>query len=130
MNNIKFITIDDAKDIYNGLIQKYGGTYGIRDEGLLDSAINTPSATFSSQYLHSDIYEMASAYAYHIIKNHPFVDGNKRAGIAIAIIFLAINDIEIEMTNEELYELTIKIATSEISKQEIANTFRKKTSKN
>lgn len=130
MNNIKFITIDDAKDIYNGLIQKYGGTYGIRDEGLLDSAINTPLATFSSQYLHYDIYEMASAYAYHIIKNHPFVDGNKRAGIAIAIIFLDINDIEIEMTNEELYELTIKIATSEISKQEIADTFRKKTSKN
>lgn len=130
MENIKFITINDAKDIHNGLIIKYGGISGIRDEGLLDSAVNMPKATFYKQYLHSDIYEMAAAYAFHIIKNHPFIDGNKRAGIETALIFLMINDIEIEINNEELYNLTIKIATSEISKQEIAKVFREKTIKN
>ena len=126
MENIVFITIEEVYRLHKGLIEEFGGIHGIRDEGLLDSAINTPKATFFEQYLHSDIYEMAAAYAYHIIKNHPFIDGNKRTGIGICVIFLGKNDIWLKMTQEEFYDLTIKIATSEISKEEVAEIFREK----
>lgn len=129
MENIVFITIKEVYYLHKGLIEEFGGIHGVRDEGLLDSAVNTPQASFSGQYLHPDIYEMGAAYAYHIIKNHPFIDGNKRTGIGICIIFFGKNDIIIKMVHKELYDLTIKIATSEISKKEIAEIFRRNTLK-
>ena len=88
MDKIKFVEINEVLCIHKGILEEHGGLAGVRDEGLLDSAINMPRATFNKQYLHTDIYEMAAAYAYHIIKNHPFLDGNKRVGIAIGVLFL------------------------------------------
>jgi len=127
MQNIKFLTIEEIKKLHKALIEKFGGLYGIRDEKLLDSAINMPKATFSDVYLHEDIYLMAAAYVYHIVKNHPFIDGNKRTGITTAITFLFMNDMGLNISNTELYELTIKIATSKTTKEEVAQVFREKT---
>jgi len=96
----------------------------MRGERLLDSAINIPKFTFSGNYLHNDIFEMAAAYAFHIIKNHPFIDGNKRTGITCAGVFLESNDISVKAKRGELYKLGIDIATSKVTKKEVVEFFR------
>ena len=90
---INFLTREEVKLIQINQINRYGGMHGLWDEKLLDSAIKYPRATFDQQYLQPDIYHMAASYMYAIIKNHPFLDGNKRTGLIVAILFLAYNDI-------------------------------------
>lgn len=124
---INFLTIEEIKLIHFDQIKRYGGMHGLRDERLLDSAINSPKATFNNNFLHTDIFEMACAYIFSIVKNHPFVDGNKRTGLIVSLLFLANNNILIEATDEELFDLTIKIAESKTTEVEIANFFRQKT---
>jgi death-on-curing protein len=82
-------------------IDTYGGSHGIRDIGLLESAIAQPEASFGGQYLHADIFQMAAAYIYHLVMNHPFVDGNKRVGLEAALIFLEINNENLNASDEE-----------------------------
>ena len=72
--------------------------------GLLDSAINMPKVSFGGDYLHKDVFEMAAIYAYCIIKNHPFADGNKRTGIVCALLFLNYNSTEINVTQAEVFD--------------------------
>jgi death on curing protein len=124
---IIFLTLQEVKIINFTQIDRYGGIYGIRDEKLLDSAINYPFAGFNQEYLHPDIYHMASAYMYAIIKNHPFLDGNKRTGFMTAIFFLAYNNITIIAEHDELFILAITIAESRISESEIAQFLKSKS---
>jgi death-on-curing protein len=109
---------------HRSLIEAYGGIDGVRDAGLLHSAIAMPQASFGGQYLHKDLFEMASAYLYHIVQNHPFLDGNKRTGAAAAIIFLAMNDIEIDADEDGLVALTLSVAYGNSGKPVIAEFFR------
>jgi len=109
------------------LIERYGGEPGVRDIGLLHSAITMPQASFGGQFLHKDLFEMAAAYLFHIVQNHPFVDGNKRAGAAAAIIFLDMNGVEIAADEEGLVDLTLRVATDLAGKQEIADYFRSRS---
>jgi death on curing protein len=125
---IYFLTLADVKMIHADQIKSYGGIQGIRDINLLDSALNYPQATFDQQYVHPDIYHMAAAYAFSLIKNHPFLDGNKRTGILVALLFLAYNDIDLTASQEELYNLTMQIAESKITENNIALFFRNKSS--
>lgn len=83
-----------------------------------------PQASFSGAFLHQDLLEMAAAYLFHIVQNHPFIDGNKRTGAASSIIFLDLNGIEIAADEEGLVELTLRVAGGQASKQEIAEFFR------
>src|SRR5271169_2044498 len=110
---------------HRSLIEAYGGSDGVRDVGLLHSAIAMPQASFGGQFLHNDVYEMAAAYLYHIVQNHPFIDGNKRTGAASALIFLALNAIELQGDEEGLVELTLAVAQGQAGKQQIADFFRK-----
>ena len=119
-----FLDIDHAVRLHRSLIETYGGTDGIRDAGLLHSAIATPQAAFGGNYLHGDLFEMAAAYLYHIVQNHPFLDGNKRAGAAAAIVFLELNDIEIDNDEEGLVDITLAASTGSAGKTEIAEFFR------
>jgi death-on-curing protein len=107
------------------LIDLYGGEHGLRDPGHLKSALAMPQAMVGGQYLHADLFHMAAAYRFHIVQNHPFVDGNKRAGAAAAIVFLEINDVEIENDEDGLVELTLRVASGEGDKDVIARFFRK-----
>ncbi|MEG4329587.1 Fic family protein, partial [Microcoleus sp. herbarium5] len=74
----KFLFLDEVLELHDDQISSFGGTPGVRDEGLLESALAQPQATFGGQFLHSTISEQAAAYLYHIAMNHPFIDGNKR----------------------------------------------------
>jgi death-on-curing protein len=118
-----FLDIEQVIEIHRSLIERYGGAEGVRDVGLLHSAIAMPQASFGGAWLHEDLFEMAAAYLYHLVQNHPFLDGNKRVGASAALVFLAVNDVEIEADEDGLVELTLAVARGEIGKQEIAAFF-------
>ena len=119
-----FLTLDDILESHLNQIDTYGGCHGIRDIGLLESAIAQPEASFGGQYLHADIFEMAAAYLYHLVMNHPFVDGNKRVGLEAALIFLEINNENLNCSDEELVDLVLKTTAGQVGKREIAEFFR------
>ena len=119
-----FLTLDDIIESHQNQIDTYGGSHGIRDIGLLESAIAQPEASFGGQYLHADIFEMAAAYIYHLVMNHPFVDGNKRVGLEAALIFLEINNENLKASDQELVDLVLKTTVGQVGKREIAEFFR------
>jgi len=101
----------------------------VRDMNLLQSAIYMPTATFDDTYLHTDIYEMAGAYLYHLVKNDPFVDGNKRTGALAAITFLKMNAYEFDGTDDELADFVLAVACGEKDKSEAAVFLKQHTVK-
>ena len=105
------------------VVQKWGGLFGIRDKTLIESAIQNPQNLF--YYQKSDIYTIASSYAVSIIKNHGFLDGNKRTGFACMNAFLELNDILIYFPEDETVDIMVKVATSEISVQDLSKYLRK-----
>lgn len=121
---ISFVDIDRVLQVHLSMIDRYGGEHGLRDIALLQSAVAMPQTSFEGQFLHNDVFEMAAAYLFHIVQNHPFVDGNKRTGTAAAIIFLALNNVQIEPDEDELVNLTISVARGEVDKSKIAEFFR------
>jgi len=88
-----------------------------------------PGATFKGKFFHSDIYEQAAAYAFHLCQNHPFIDGNKRTALAAALVFLDLNGVEIDDPKEDLYGLMTQVATGNRTKPEIAVALRSLASK-
>lgn len=122
-----FLDIERVLRIHLSLIERYGGDEGVRDVGLLHSAIALPQASYDGEMLHRDLFEMAAAYLYHIAQNHPFLDGNKRTAAASAIIFLELKDVEVEADEDGLVELTCSVTRGETGKKEIADFFRSHT---
>ena len=109
------------------LIEETGGSHGVRDMGLLLSALGRPKATFEGKELHPTIFVKASALAESMINNHPFVDGNKRTGIVAAVFFLSLNGYMFTGSNQELIDLTMQIAQKRITIGEVANWFETHT---
>ncbi|MCI0641163.1 MAG: type II toxin-antitoxin system death-on-curing family toxin [Gemmataceae bacterium] len=122
--NPSFLTLEEVLQIHRDQIARYGGSAGVRDMGLLQSALAQPRATFGGQFLHADLFEMAAAYLFHLVQNHAFVDGNKRAGAVASLVFLTMNDQDIGMTNDELETLVLSVAEGKTAKDAIANFFR------
>ena len=120
----RFLSLDQVLRLHRSLIERYGGHEGLRDAAVLHSALAVPQASFGGQALHGDLFEMAAAYLYHIVQNHPFIDGNKRTGAAAAIVFLAMNDVSIDADEEGLAAITISVASGEGGKGEVAAYFR------
>lgn len=116
MQTPRFLNQSEVLAIHADQIVSLGGTVGVRDARLLESALAQPEATFSGQFLHSTIYEQAAAYLFHLAKNHPFIDGNKRTAFAVMDTFLRVNGYELTLTNEEAYALVMDVATSRIDK--------------
>lgn len=115
-----FLTLDEVLALHDDQIRRYGGTGGLRDPGLLSSALGTVAATFGGQLLHQSRFEMAAAYLFHLAKNHPFLDGNKRVALAAALTFLWMNDVTIEADEDELTELVVGVAQGRVTKAEVA----------
>jgi death-on-curing protein len=119
-----FLTLDEVLEIHQDQLTRYGGRGGVRDLGLLQSALAQPPAAFGGRYLHVDLLEMAAAYLFHITQNHPFIDGNKRVGVVAAVVFLRLNDQNIDATNDELEALVLSVAKGQADKAAIAQFFR------
>lgn len=119
----EFLSLDDVLVIHEDRIRRYGGSTGLRDLGLLKSALAMPQATFDGNYLHETSFEMAAAYLFHIARNHPFLDGNERTALACALLFLRLNGSRIVAAEDEIYELVIGTVEGRTSKAAIAVFF-------
>jgi death on curing protein len=115
-----FLSTEDALQVHAQQLSRFGGAEGLRDKSLLESALAEPQASFGGKYLYGTVYEMAAAYLFHIVSNHPFIDGNKRGGLLCALTFLEINGIEVDDPNGSLYDLTYGVAEGKIEKAKIA----------
>mgnify|MGYP006292687735 CR=1 FL=1 len=118
-----FLSVDDIVTIHARVIKEFGGDIGLRDSGLLESAVAMPQSMFSGEYLHREISEMAAAYHYHLCSNHPFIDGNKRVALAASEVFLVANGFELKANDDELEKLTMGVASGTISKAEVVVFF-------
>jgi death-on-curing protein len=120
-----FLTLGEVIEIHRDQIERYGGDPGIRDLGLLQSAMAVPAAGFGGRYLHTDLCEMAAAYLFHTTQSHPFIDGNKRTGTVASLVFLSLNDVKLEADEEEFERVVLGVAEGKIDKASVAEFFRK-----
>jgi death-on-curing protein len=118
-----FLTTDQVLVLHEVQLQLFRGSSGLRDIGLLQSAIGNAEATFAGVFLNETLFEMAAAYLYGICRNHPFVDGNKRTAASAALTFLNLNGIGIEADEDDLYDLVIAVAEGRVSKAAVAVFF-------
>lgn len=118
-----FVSTSMVLSIHARQIERFGGTPGVRDEGLLESALAQPQATFSGNFLHPTISEQAAAYLYHIAMNHPFIDGNKRTAFAVMDTFLRLNGCTLNLTDDRVYDLVMRVARGTMTKEELSTEF-------
>ncbi len=114
-----FLTIDDVERIHDNQIELYGGTLGYIDKTRLEAAIGAVEAGMGGQYFHPTIHAMAGAYAYYIIKNHAFLDGNKRTGVASCSTFLLMNGWD--FTDVFSVDIAVGVANSQVGKEELTD---------
>ncbi|AFZ08677.1 death-on-curing family protein [Oscillatoria nigro-viridis PCC 7112] len=118
-----FVSKSMVLSIHARQIERFGGTPGVRDESLLESALAQPQATFGGQFLHSTISEQAAAYLYHIAMNHPLIDGNKRTAFAVTDTFLRLNGCTLNLTDDRAYDLVMRVARGTMTKEELSTEF-------
>jgi death-on-curing protein len=117
---VRYISAEQILFLHACLVNETGGEHGIRDLGMLLSAVGRPHASFDDQDLYPDLFMKASALMDSLIRNHPFIDGNKRTGIAAAALFLRINDYQLSCSHTDLVNFTLNAAQSRQTLQEIA----------
>lgn len=117
---MRYLVLNEVLELYRRVIEQSGGAFGVRDLGLLESALAQPRMTFSGTELYPTIAEKAASLGYSIINNHPFVDGNKRTGHAAMEVFLILNSYEIEAPLEEQEKIVLQIASGELGREEFA----------
>jgi len=122
-----FLSLSEVLEIHQDQVARYGGASGIRDIELLKSALGMPSATFGGEFLHTDIFEMAAAYLFHLVKNHPFVDGNKRTGAVAALIFLALNNFDFDAPEDDFADMVLAVVRGDLDKADVAVFIRRFT---
>ncbi len=120
-----YLTAEQVLFIHYRLLGETGGEHGVQDLGLLKSAIARPRATFDRQELYPDIFEKAAALMESLINNHPFVDGNKRTGIACAVLFLQQNGVSFSAKNADLEKFTLRVASSRVGRSGITERLKK-----
>ena len=113
-----FLAVGDVVAMHHRAIAVYGGDQGIRDVNLLESSVYVAQSGLAGEYFHASVFEMAAAYLFHIVKNHPFIDGNKRAGVMAAYVFLRLNEYDLVCSQEELTYLVVGVATGTVDKEE------------
>jgi death on curing protein len=120
-----FLSREEVLAYHSQQLSLFGGQAGIGDEGLLESALVQPQNTYLYN-AQADLFDIAAAYAFHLAKNHPFVDGNKRTALQAALGFLAVNNVEVVPPQDEMYDAMIALTTSEWSKAKFAGFLRQR----
>ncbi|MCB9586148.1 MAG: type II toxin-antitoxin system death-on-curing family toxin [Polyangiaceae bacterium] len=116
---IEFLTVEVVLALHQRQLERFGGGAGVRDRGLLESAVAQPQTSFGGTYAHEGLFAMAAAYLFHIVSNHPFVDGNKRVGLLAAQVFLDVNGVTLDHDSEAFYALTMGVAEGRIEKSAV-----------
>ena len=124
-DSLIFLTVESVLAIHRRMIAEFGGDDEVRDPGLLESAVMMPAARFSGEYVHNGIPALATAYLFHICKNHAFMDGNKRTALASAVIFIQLNNMQLIATDDGLEKITMGVAEGSVTKDEATVFFRR-----
>lgn len=124
---IKLLDKETILAFHQDQVKIYGGKQGIRDEGLLESALAQPQESFGGEYVRDTIFKMAAAYGFHICKNHPFLDGNKRTALVAIYTFLYVNGYRLQADKKNLYAVMIDLANGKIEKEELAKFLEENT---
>lgn len=114
-----FFDFEQVIKLHSSLVSKTGGIEGIRDKNLLDAALKSPFQTFDGKELYPDIFDKASQLCYSLIENHPFLDGNKRIGLHLTLLFLKLNGKVVQYSQRELIDFGLNIASGKMNKDEI-----------
>jgi death-on-curing protein len=125
----RFIPDEIVEVIHADLLRRYGGKHGIRDRHLLASALAQPKMTIGRKFLHRTVFDKAAAYGYHVCRNHPFVDGNKRVAFVLMDLFLHQNSWNLTATEEDAYSTIVTLAAGKLSKTELATWLKAHSSK-
>ena len=120
-----FLSVEMVIKIHQRLIEEFGGDPGLRDRGLLESAVAMPQSTFGGKFLHIDLAEKAAAYHFHLCANHPFIDGNKRVAVAASEVFILANGCDLGASDDEIEEVTLGVARGQAGKDDVIEFFRK-----
>ena len=123
--NCFHLTVEIVREIHAEAIARFGGSDGVRDVNLLESAVAAPQAGFGGKSPYADLVEVGAAYLFYLCKNDPFIDGNKRAALGSCIVFLRLNGIEPKPDGSEWEELTMAVAASEMDRDETTRRLRK-----
>lgn len=126
----KFLTLEQVRILHQSSIDQFGGHPGVKNEGLLLSALGQVEAGFGDEYFHQDLYAMAAAYLFYLVKNHAFHDGNKRIAALTAAVFLQVNGLMVTADEDEFEKLVMDAAQSLVTKDQIAQFFKNNTSQN
>ena len=123
--NCFHLTVEIVREIHAEAIGRFGGSDGVREMALLESAVAAPQASFRGGSPYQDMAEVAAAYLFYLCKTHPFIDGHKRAALGACIVFLRLNGIEPKSDGPEWEELTLAVAASEIDRDEATRRLRR-----
>jgi death on curing protein len=123
-NHIYHLTVANVLEIHSEAISQFGGSDGIREMALLESAVAAPKASFGGESVYTDLLEVAAAYLFFLCRNHPFVDGNKRAALGSCIVFLRLNGIEPQSDSQSWEDLTLDVAASRLDRDQTTQRLR------
>jgi death on curing protein len=126
---VKFIPPEIVHTIHSDLIDRYGGQSGLRDPKLLDSALAQPKMSVGGNYVHRTIFSKAAAYGFHICRNHPFIDGNKRLAFVLMDTFLQMNGYLLSASEEDAYSTMIELANGRLSKEQLSFWLKENSTK-
>ena len=121
---MRYLTVNEVLEVYNQIMEQFGGESGLRDTGALESAIAQPRMTFGGNELYPTLIEKASALGFSLIQNHPFLDGNKRTGHATLETFLVLNDHCLNATVEEQVDIILKVASGQMGREAFTDWLR------
>lgn len=124
-DNCFHLTVEIVREIHAAAIARFGGSDGVREMALLESAVAAPQASFGGKSPYTDLAEVAAAYLYYLCKNHPFIDGNKRTALGACVVFLRLNGIEPKADGPEWEELTLAVAASTIDRDKTTVRLRR-----
>jgi death-on-curing protein len=124
LENCFHLTVDIVREIHSEAIARFGGSDGVRDLALLESAIGAPQAVFGGQSPYEDLEEVAAAYLFYLCRNHPFIDGNRRAALGACLVFLRLNGIQPPPDGEAWEELTLGVASSLLDRGQTTQRLR------
>ncbi|MEY3481332.1 MAG: hypothetical protein RIQ71_2107 [Verrucomicrobiota bacterium] len=123
--NCFHLTVKIAWEIHAEAIAAFGGSHGIRDQALLESAVAAPQASFAGKSPYADVIEMAAAYLFYLCRNHPFIDGNKRAALGACLVFLRLNGVQPDPDGMDWEELTLEVASSALNREQATERLRR-----
>jgi death-on-curing protein len=123
--NCFFLTTEIVLEIHARAIDRFGGSTGLRERALLESAVAAPQATYGGESVYGDMVEIAAAYLFYVCRNHPFVDGNKRVALGSCLLFLRLNGLEPLPDRPEWEQLTLDVAASNLNRDQTTTRLRK-----